>query len=153
MCKNNFYILTYREVILAHAWVNMNFMQLQQPVCGLSNRHCAPALISKEKGILTGKKELWLSVSLSLARLFVTPWTAACQAPLSMGILQSRILEWVAMPFSRGSSWPRDRTWVSCIAGGLFPVWATREEGPQKMPWLEFQFLVNWGSDAWEAAK
>ena len=33
-----------------------------------------------------------------------------CQAPLSMGILQARILEWVAMPFSRGSSQPRDQT-------------------------------------------
>ena len=33
---------------------------------------------------------------------FVSPWTAAHQAPLSMGILQARILEWVAMPFSRG---------------------------------------------------
>ena len=31
------------------------------------------------------------------------------------GILQARILEWVAIPFSRGSSWPRDQTWVSCI--------------------------------------
>ena len=41
----------------------------------------------------------------------------ACQAPLSMGILQARILEWVAMPSSRGSSQPRDRTQVSCIAG------------------------------------
>ena len=37
----------------------------------------------------------------------------ACQAPLSMGILQKRILEWVAMPSSRGSSWPRDSTHVS----------------------------------------
>ena len=36
------------------------------------------------------------------------------------GILQARILEWVAMPFSRGSSKPRDRTQVSCIAGGFF---------------------------------
>ena len=41
--------------------------------------------------------------------LFVTPWTVACQA-LSMGILQARILEWVAMPSSRGSSQPRDQT-------------------------------------------
>ena len=32
------------------------------------------------------------------------------------GILQARILEWVAMPFSKGSSRPRDQTWVSCIA-------------------------------------
>ena len=50
----------------------------------------------------------------------VTPWTVAHQAPLFMGILQAGILEWVAMPFSRGSSQPRDRTWVSHIAGGFF---------------------------------
>ena len=43
------------------------------------------------------------------------------------GILQVRILEWVAFPFSRGSSQPRDRTQVSCIAGGFFTSWATRE--------------------------
>ena len=42
-------------------------------------------------------------------------------------ILQARILDWVAIFFSRGSSWPRDQTWVSCIAGGCFTVWATRE--------------------------
>ena len=43
------------------------------------------------------------------------------------GILQARILEWVAFPFSRGSSQPRDQTQVSCIAGGFFTSWATRE--------------------------
>ena len=43
------------------------------------------------------------------------------------GILQARILEWVASPFSRGSSRPRDRTWGSCIAGRFFTVWASRE--------------------------
>ena len=42
-------------------------------------------------------------------------------------ILQARILEWVAFPFSRGSSQPRDRTQVSHIAGGFFTSWATRE--------------------------
>ena len=40
------------------------------------------------------------------------------------GILQARILEWVAISFSRGSSQPRDRTWVSCIAGRCFILWA-----------------------------
>ena len=49
-----------------------------------------------------------------------TPWTAARQALLSMGILQARILEWVATPSSRGSSRPRNQTRVSCIAGGFF---------------------------------
>ena len=43
------------------------------------------------------------------------------------GILQARILEWVAIPFSRGSSWPRDRTQVSRTAGGFFTIWATRQ--------------------------
>ena len=48
--------------------------------------------------------------SLSRVRLIATPWTVAHQAPLSRGILQARIQEWVAMPSSRGSSPPRDRT-------------------------------------------
>ena len=39
---------------------------------------------------------------LSRVRLFVTPWTVALQAPLSMGILQARKLQWVIIPFSRG---------------------------------------------------
>ena len=45
-----------------------------------------------------------------------------CSPPGSSvhGILQARILEWVAMPFSRGSSQPRDGTWISCIAGRFF---------------------------------
>ena len=43
------------------------------------------------------------------------------------GILQARILEWVAVPFSRGSSQPRDQTQVFCIAGGFVISWVTRE--------------------------
>ena len=43
------------------------------------------------------------------------------------GILQARILEYVAFPFSRGSSQPRDRTQVSHNAGRFFTIWATRE--------------------------
>ena len=62
---------------------------------------------------------------LSRVWLFATPWTVALQAPVSMGIFQSRIVEWVAMPSSRGSSQPRDRTQVSCIAGRFFTDWAT----------------------------
>ena len=45
------------------------------------------------------------------------------------GILQARILEWVGMPSSRGSFWLRSQTWVFCIAGKFFTIWATRE-GP-----------------------
>ena len=52
-----------------------------------------------------------------------------CSPPGSFvhGILQARVLEWIAISFSRGYSWPRDRTRVSCIAGRRFTVWATRE--------------------------
>ena len=52
-----------------------------------------------------------------------------CSLPGSSlhGILQARVLEWVAIAFSRGSSQPRDRTWVSRIPGGCFNLEATRE--------------------------
>ena len=62
---------------------------------------------------------------LSCVQLFATPWTVAHQVPLSIGILQARILEWVVMLSSRGSSHPRDQTQVSCIAGRAFTIWAT----------------------------
>ena len=44
------------------------------------------------------------------------------------GIFQVRVPEWVAISFSRGSSWPRDRTQVSHIAGRCFTLWGTRED-------------------------
>ena len=46
---------------------------------------------------------------------FVTPWTVARQAPLSVGFFMARIPEWVAISFSRGSPQPRDATCVSFI--------------------------------------
>ena len=58
--------------------------------------------------------------SLCPVQLLVTSWTIARQALLSMGILQARILEWIAMPSSKGSSQPRDGTQVSRMAGGFF---------------------------------
>ena len=51
----------------------------------------------------------------------------AHQAPLTVGTLQARTLQWVAISFSRGSSQPRGRTLASCIPGGVFIDWATRE--------------------------
>ena len=53
------------------------------------------------------------------------------------GILQARILEWVAIPFSRESSWPRDWTWVSCIAGSFFTIWATTPGKAWTQQWSE----------------
>ena len=111
-------------------------------------------------GILQARTLEWVAISFSIAwkvkvkslsrvRLLATPWTAAYQAPPSMGfsrqeywsglplpspmdytvygILQVRILEWVVFPFSKGSSQPRDQTQGSWIVGGFFTSWATRE--------------------------
>ena len=58
---------------------------------------------------------------LVISTSFVTPWTVARQAPLSMGILQARILEWIAMPSSRGSFQPRDWTQVSRLQADSLP--------------------------------
>ena len=55
------------------------------------------------------------------------PMDCSLQATLSMGTLQARILEWVVMPSSRGSSQPRDQTQVSHIAGGFFTIWPPGE--------------------------
>ena len=57
-----------------------------------------------------------------------------CSLPGSYihGILWARILEWEAISFSRESPWPRDWTWVSCIAGRCFAIWATKEEHNHK---------------------
>ena len=54
---------------------------------------------------------------LSHIRLFTIPWTVAYQGSFIHRIFQARVLEWVAISFSRGSSQPGDRTQVSCIAG------------------------------------
>ena len=52
-----------------------------------------------------------------------------CSLPGSSvrGILQAWILEWVAIPFSRGSSWPRVWNWVSCIVHRFFTIWTTKK--------------------------
>ena len=64
----------------------------------------------------------WSEVKVAQSCLTLcTPWTVV------HGILQARILEWVAVSFSRGSSQPRDQTQVSHIAGGFFTSWATWE--------------------------
>ena len=60
------------------------------------------------------------------------------------GILQARILEWVAIPFSRRSSQPRDQTQVSHIAGRFFTSWATREALSLLQQIFPTQKL-NWG--------
>ena len=62
------------------------------------------------------------------------------------GISQARILEWVTTSFSRASSWPRNWTWISFIAGGFLTVWATREA---LGAWIKSSYLfliIHWWS-------
>ena len=53
-----------------------------------------------------------------------------CSLPGSSvhGNFQARVLEWAATSFSKGSSWPRDQTWISCVSGRHFTLWATRAQ-------------------------
>ena len=65
-----------------------------------------------------------------VAHLYPTLFDLMDCSPLGSSvheIFQARIPEWVAISFSRGSSQPRDRTWVSCTAGRFFTDWATKE--------------------------
>ena len=75
-------------------------------------------------------------LSCSVVYNSVNSWTVTRKAPLFMRILKARILEWVAMPSSRGSSQSRDRIQVSHIAGRFFTIWATRE-APGILQWTE----------------
>ena len=76
-------------------------------------------------------------------------WPMDCSPPSSSvhGILQARILEWVAISFSRGSSWPRDRTQVSHIAGRCFNLCATREAPTNSRGhWTWIKTVFNYSS-------
>ena len=63
-----------------------------------------------------------------------------CSLPGSSihGILQARILEWVAMSFSRGSSQPRNRTWVFCLQADFLPV--SHKGSPRRLEWVAYPF-------------
>ena len=91
----------------------------------------------------------WDSVSHSLGSDLVT---IAHQALLSVrGILQASLLEWVAIPFSGGSSQPRDQTQVSCITGRFFTIWARDPflTPALALPALEIQPEKTEGRSCW----
>ena len=86
--------------------------------------------------------------AICLVWLFVTPWTVAHQAPLSMRILQARILEWAAMPSFNRSSQTRDWTQVSCSVGILYLL--SHQGNLGILEWVAYPFsrgsfwLRNW---------
>ena len=76
-------------------------------------------------------------------------YAMACSPPSSSvhGISQAGILEWVAISFSRGSSRPRDQTWVSCISGRFFTHWVTWKAKLLIVPSKDCIFASHWGLD------
>ena len=75
------------------AWVSSSIKH------GLESRTCACVCVCARARVLSCFSRVWF---------FAALWTIVHKTPLSMGILQEKILEWVVVPSSRGSSWPRD---------------------------------------------
>ena len=135
--------------MLSHVWLCklMDYSPLGSSVRGIQARILEWATISSSRG--SSQPKDWTCISCIDRQILYhcATWEAQvnvrvvlvtqscltlcnpmdCGPPGSSvhGILQARILEWVAIPFSRGSFRPRDRTWVSFIAGRFFTVWAT----------------------------
>ena len=78
--------------------------------------------------------------SLSQVQLFCDPMDCSPPGSSVHGIFQARILEWVAISFSRGTSPPRAWTWVSCIGRQVLYHWATREV---RVSWLGFRAILH----------
>ena len=98
-----------------------------QASCLVICDHTILIKLNRREGLVEGHhcNEKMVCVCAKLLQLCLTPYDSmGCSLPDSSvhGILQPIILEWVAIPFSMGSSQPRDRTWVSYIAGGFFTV-------------------------------
>ena len=112
--------------MVSHSWELQNgtlrVNKLQKPLFSLNFSPCFPP-----------PPTYFESETLSRVWLFANQWTVH-------GILQARIMEWVAIPFSRGSSQTRDWTQVSCIAGRLFAIWATREAQARILEWVPYPF-------------
>ena len=77
----------------------------------------------------------WSEVAQSCPTL-CDPMDCSLSGSSVYGIFQARVLEWIAISFSRGSSRPRNWTQVSCIAGRRFTVWATREAQVAREGWI-----------------
>ena len=127
-------------------------------------KHLLPVLKAKQKQSCLfqkkmnyfsgGESRVWWScvcvcvcvyVCVLVAQSCPTLWDPMdCSPPGSSvhGILLATILEWVAIPFSRGSSWLKDQTKVSCIAGRFFTIWAIKEVIVMSYPIATRSFLA-----------
>ena len=99
-----------------------------------------------EGASLENSRALKVKVEVLVHPTICDPMDCSLPGSSAHGILQARILEWVAIPFSRGSSWPKDQTWVSWNADGFSTICATREAralGLSYSLFLEFSFRLE----------
>ena len=111
-------------------WVR-SIQMAQKSKCRKVYREISSALCTLAPPVTVPPFTLWIHLDLyaCLATQLCRLWDLIdCSLPGSSahGILQGRILEWVAIPFLRGFSRPRYQAWVSCTAGRFFTVWARR---------------------------
>ena len=104
-----------------------------------------PMILSPNETFSLWKKQVKVLVTQSCPTL-CDPMDCSLPGSSVHGILQIRTLEWVAIPFSRWSSWPRNWSQVSCIAGTFITVWATREAQKLmiwEMKWVKWEGRVG----------
>ena len=138
-------------------WKNRSWLTTSQMSCCLLTAAACPliqlALVTFPSPPTSYTAFLVLPSVISLSCLTLCD-PLDCSPPGSSvyGILQARILEWIAMPFSRGASWPRDWTWVAHIADRFFTVWATGEAPSNELLFLKSlsQGLLLGGVTLWQ---
>ena len=132
-------------LVLSFQWIARSF-----PPVPFAPPTWSPLLLNKYNWLLCTFLQAAVKMKVIVAQ---SCWTLCnpmdCSPPGSSvhGILQARILEWVAISFPRGSSQQRDQTWVSWIAGRFFTIWATGEasrllSGAERKTVTQLQILV-----------
>ena len=107
---------------ILHCFPFLYYKSSSLPSLSLNHEHTSLHLCGMmERILLISQRHTFSCVCVcvcthSVVSDFATPQTVAHQAPLSMGILQARILKWVIISYSRRSFWPRDWTYVSCFS-------------------------------------
>ena len=135
MSRSNCYFLSCIQVsqetgkVVWHSRLFKNFPQFVviHTVKGFQVVNEAEVDVSLEVPALSMIQHVCMISRFSRVQLFVTPMDCSLPGSSVLGFPQARILEWVAISFSRGSSKLRDCTQVSCIAGRFFTFWTIRK--------------------------